>query len=271
MTKRNWWLALAGGCALLAGCASPDGLDETPPAVVAKYIDRPLRIDAGMSDPAWLKAPEYRMIGAEDIDSLPPKMAEAVKKTAYLTDVRVKMLYDQDHLYVGFRIVNDDIRAAKPQDQALLYSYGDCMEIFLKPLNANGYFELYANASGNRSSFFFPSRAFLYGSFQEKAPPIPDLLEVYSSVDGTLNDASDLDRGWTTVMVINRKVLAERTGVPFDGAQPWTVLFAGYAYSSHKIYCSRFSYPKLPRLDFHCSEYYARLVLDSPAAAKTAE
>jgi len=246
---------------MATGCVSLPPAEKTF-HVVSKYVDRPLKVDAQMSDPAWGDAVEYALLEADKLEQLPPVIADAIRRTKHGTDVRAKVLHDKDHLYIGFRIENDDIWAGRRQDQEHLYRHGDCMEVFLKPLHSNSYLELYANASGNKTTFYFRSRSFSYGRFHEDQSLLPGLLQVYSHVDGTLNNSEDRDRGWTTVMVINRDELAKQLGVPLDQEHPWTILLAGYAYSSRKIYSSNFTYPKLPQANFHYHEYYAKLILD---------
>mgnify|MGYP002688725889 CR=1 FL=1 len=128
------------------------------------------------------------------------------------------------------------------------------MEVFLKPAATNAYAELYATPSGNKTSLIFPSRAFS-GSVLQETQKILDGLKVYSHVDGTLNNPKDTDKGWTTVMVIPRKALAEAVNSNFDGKTEWTMLLAGYCYSQNQIYGSNFSYPLLPKLSYHLTEY----------------
>ena len=54
-------------------------------------------------------------------------------------------------------------------------------------------------------------------------------LRVTAHIDGTLNDGSDHDRGWTAEMAIPLKELAT-AGVPLDHDHPWTVLAGRYNY-----------------------------------------
>jgi len=223
-------------------------------------VKHPIQIDDRMSDPAWKNVPEYKLIPFVTHESSPPKTASAVNQTKYWTDAWAKLLYDDKNLYIGFRIENDDIHAMKPKDQELLFLYGDTLEVFLKPVDSNGYFELYVNASGNKTTYFFPSRSFLGTQITQLTSLFPG-VDVYAHVDGTLNNSSDTDFGWTAVMVVSRKMLEDKSGVPFDEHHPWTTLLAGYAYSKNKIHSSCFAYPKLPGLNYHRTEYYAPLLL----------
>jgi len=246
---------------LLTGCSAI--CPEKPPVqqtVTAKRIQIPVPLDGTLNAAVWRDAPEYKLIPFVTHLAMKPKTAEAISRTKYTTDAWAKLLYDDTNLYIGFRIENDDIHAMKQQDQIPLFQYGDTVEVFLKPVQSNGYFELYANASGNKASYYFPSRSFVGSRIAELTDLFPG-FEVKSRVDGTLNDTSDTDRGWTSVMVIRRSLLEEKTGVPFDERTSWTILIAGYAYSKNKIHTSCFAYPLLPELHYHRTEYYAPLIL----------
>lgn len=253
------WMA-AAVLGTLAGCCSVDG-EPKEETVVARYAGTGFKADATMSDPAWQKAKEYKLYPFVNYTSQPEKTAAAIAKTKHWNDVWAKVLYDDANLYVGVRFENDDIRALKQQDQGMLFLYGDTVEVFLKPAKANNYFELYMTAGGNKSSYHFPSRSLLGTDLDYYQKLLPG-LSVSAAVDGTLNDGSDVDRQWTAVMTISRKMLEEQSGVKFDDKNPWTILLSGYGYSQNKIFGSWFAYPKLPELNYHRTEYYAPLILE---------
>ena len=59
---------------------------------------------------------------------------------------------DNENLYIGCRIENDDIWTLDRRDQQRHYLTGDVFEVFLKPEESNAYLELYATPSGNKSA-----------------------------------------------------------------------------------------------------------------------
>ena len=248
-------LFAVGGC-----CNAPEIVVE--PVIIAKYAPG-LKADGKMSDPAWKKAVPYRLIPHRRHQKSPEKMAAAVEKTRWWNDVTGRVLYDKTNIYIGFEVKNDDIRALRPEDQTLLWRWGDTMEVFLKPVGKNSFAEFYTTPAGNKTSIIFPSRSFQGTALLEVQKLMPG-LEVYSSIDGTLNDGSDTDRGWTSVMVIPRKKLAEVLGVENSAGTEWTMLLAGYAYSANQIFPSNFSWPELPVLNYLLTEYYAKLVFEAP-------
>lgn len=250
-----------------AGCCTPCSKEaSTAPVIVARYAPS-LKVDGRMSDPAWAKAEAYRLTPYNQHAKAAEKTAEAVEKTQWWHEVIGKVLYDDNNIYVGWAVKNDDIRALRPIDQTLLFRYGDTMEVFLKPKDRNSFAELYITPAGNKTSIIFPSRSF-QGTALLEVQKVLAGFEVYSSVDGTLNDGSDKDRGWTGVMVIPRKKLAEALGAEDPAKTKWTMLLAGYAYSSNQIYPSNFSYPEIPVMYFLLSEYYAELILAPPAGER---
>ena len=244
--------------AILAACLAGCCTNVEPISRVEAVYAPGLRVDAGMSDPAWQKAPEYRLRCYRNFQHLPEKTVAAIEAGKYEVQASAKLLYDDENLYIGCRIENDDIWTLDQQDQLRHYLTGDVFEVFLKPEESNAYLELYATPSGNKSAFYFPSRAFGGTVLIDQQKLMPG-IEVVSKVDGTLNDSSDADRGWTSVMTVSRKAVEEKLGVPLDSERVWYVLLAGYTFSGNRTFGENFSYPLLPQLNYHLYEYYAPL------------
>ncbi|WP_288593950.1 carbohydrate-binding family 9-like protein [uncultured Victivallis sp.] len=259
MKKRILRVFLPAATLLFVGCTTgPEA--ETVPVVRAKYAAQ-LKVDGRMSDPAWDTAPVYRLFPYRSHEKLPVKTAAAVGATRYWNEVSCRLLYDEKNLYIGFQVQNDDVRSLRQKNQELLHRFGDTMEAFLKPAGSNAFAELYAAPGGNKSSIIFPSRSF-QGTALLEEQKVMEGFEVFSHVDGTLNDGRDTDRGWSTVMVISRMALSKALGSEFGEGKRWTILMGGYCYSRSQIQVSNFSYPKMPVLYFLLTEYYADLVLE---------
>ncbi len=247
----------------LAGCSSPPAAEAVrEETVTAAYAGKNFKADAQLSDPAWQKATEYKLHPIFTHGGRPEKTRAAIEKTKHWHDVWAKVLHDEENIYIGVRFENDDIRALSPKDQEFHYEYGDTLEVFIKPKNANAYFELYMTPSGNKTTLFFPSRALtsIDMAYWQKLLPI---TKVMAKVDGTLNDGSDTDKQWTGVMVISKKGLEKYSGVKVDEKNPWTILISGYGYSQNQVHGSWFSYPRLPQLNYHIPAYYAPLILEN--------
>lgn len=217
-----------------------------------------LNADAEMSDPAWKQTPEYRLQCYRNFQHLPEKTVAAIETGKHEVQVSAKLLYDDENLYIGCRIENDDIRTLDQRDQQRHYLTGDVFEIFLKPEKSNAYLELYATPSGNKSAFYFPSRAFGGTILIDQQKLMPG-IEVVAKVHGTLNDSSDTDQYWTAVMTISRKAVEKKLGVPLAPGHAWNILLAGYSFSANRTFGVNFSCPLLPQLNYHLYEYYAPL------------
>lgn len=108
-----------------------------------------------------------------------------------------RMLWDDDFLYVGFDCSDTDVRATRTERDSDVYR-DDCVEVFASPEidHPENYFNLEMNALGTQLDNYRP---------QGKNPDVawnPEGIECAVSVDGTLNDSSDSDRGWTLEVAI---------------------------------------------------------------------
>ena len=138
--------------AILAACLAGCCTNVEPISRVEAVYAPGLRVDAGMSDSAWQKAPEYRLRCYRNFQHLPEKTVAAIEAGKYEVQASAKLLYDDENLYIGCRIENDDIWTLDQQDQLRHYLTGDVFEVFLKPEESNAYLELYATPSGNNSA-----------------------------------------------------------------------------------------------------------------------
>ncbi|MGN0867284.1 MAG: carbohydrate-binding family 9-like protein [Oligosphaeraceae bacterium] len=244
---------------LSASCGHLSSPEEFSP-VVARRVQG-LVVDARQSDPAWEKAVPVTLSLYDPAMGCPEKTVEAVAKEENPVAVTARLLHDEKNLYVGCHIRNDDICCLTSEDQLLHFLLGDVMEVFLKPAQAYCYLELYATPSARKTTFFFPSRSWGGPEYLATQSLMPE-LGVVSAVDGTLNDSTDRDDGWWTVMTIPKEMVEKKTGVPLESGQIWQILLAGYARSSHRSFCVNFSYPLQPVLNFHHQEYWGALVLE---------
>ncbi|MCA9140026.1 MAG: PQQ-dependent sugar dehydrogenase [Planctomycetales bacterium] len=111
------------------------------------------------------------------------------------TDAR--MLWDDDFLYVSFDCTDHDVQAVRSQRDSDVYR-DDCVEVFASPEidHPENYFNLEMNAIGSLLDNYRPT-----GEKPEKEWN-PAGIRVAVAVNGTLNDPSDNDRGWTLEVAI---------------------------------------------------------------------
>jgi len=110
--------------------------------------------------------------------------------------------------------------------------------------------------AGKKTTFFFPSKGYL-----GLPSPIKHSsgLTVAAQCDGTLNNWTDRDSGWTAEMAMPVKDLTAR-GEPFGPGASWRILVARYNYSRHLTQGRELSMtPQLSATNYHLREEYAVL------------
>lgn len=119
-----------------------------------------------------------------------------------------KMLWDDKFLYVAAVMEEPHVWATLTKRDTIIYRDND-FEVFIDPDgDGHNYFEIEVNALATvfdlslTHPYRAPQRPFV--QFQWNCPG----LQVATSVQGTLNNASDTDQGWTLEMAIPRQALA---------------------------------------------------------------
>lgn len=196
---------------------SPYGCD---PKDLARYTclraARPIAIDGRLDKPAWRNAPRS------------PRFVDLVGGGPAFLGTRMASLWDDENLYVAFWVEEPDVRARLADRDALVWTEND-VEIFIG--GEDCYYEFEINALGTvyevcyvwqdalkaGSRFDLPEfdlrtrRVDVLGGFQDalrwgRHPrgarwafmdwDFPGLRTAVR-VEGTLNDPSDIDQGWT--------------------------------------------------------------------------
>jgi hypothetical protein len=179
---------------------------------VAYRTSEPLTIDGRLDERSWRMAPRS------------PRFVDLVHGTPTIHDTRAAVLWDDDYLYAGFWVEEPFVAATLTERDSLVWTEND-VEVFIAGEDA--YYEFEINALGTvYEAFFVWEDAYEragYGKLSEFARNVPgaqpwngvgftnhprgprfgffqwDLPGLRSAVhvDGTLNDNSDRDRGWT--------------------------------------------------------------------------
>lgn len=197
---------LTGLCALLGTAAmaqqSPTVRYANRLTPVQQYVCQrtplPLHIDGCLDETAWQQA--------ADITHFVDISGGNHPAPRYHTTA--KMLWDDDYLYVAAVMEEPHVWATLTKRDTIVYHDND-FEVFIDPDgDGHNYFEVEVNALNTvfdlslTHPYRAPQRPFV--QFQWNCPG----LLVATSVQGTLNDASDTDRGWTLEMAIPRQALA---------------------------------------------------------------
>jgi hypothetical protein len=225
---------------------------------IAQYIcyhtQRTLKVDGLLNEPAWEKAPKS------------PRFVDMAAGTPGFYDTRMASLWDDDYLYVGFWIEEPFVEAHHTERDAIIFQEND-VEVFID--GGDCYYELEINALGTlyevmfiwRDAYTRGSRfdvpefdllerqVFSFGGDYDRQPAsfwwgthprgprwafldwdFPG-LRVATHIDGTLNDSSDIDQGWTVEIAFpwsGMTWLADGRSLPPQDGDTWRIFFGRF-------------------------------------------
>jgi hypothetical protein len=213
-------LALLAG--LCAGAAQQrdvvfeDYPEITPRVYVCERAHGPLTIDGKLDDPAWGDA-----AWSDDFLDI-----QGDKKPKPRHRTRMKMLWDDTHLYIGAWLDEPHVWATLTKHDSVIFHDND-FEVFLDPDgDSHLYAELELNAL-NTTWDLLLSRPYKDGGKAIDAWEIPGMRTAIH-IDGTLNDPRDTDKGWGVEIAWPWKSLAELSYTPSpprDGDR-WRINFS---------------------------------------------
>lgn len=190
-------------------------LPFNPRSYVVYYTPEPLEIDGGLDEAVWEQA-EWTddFVDIEGRDPAPRLRT------------RAKMLWDDGALYVAAQLEEPDVWATFTERDAVIYR-DNAFEVFIDPSgDTHNYYELEVNAL---EAFW---DLLLVKPFRDGGPSLSawDIrgIEVGVNVQGTLNDPSDTDEGWTVELALPWDVLEEAAPErrPPRDAEQWRLNFA---------------------------------------------
>jgi hypothetical protein len=136
------------------------------------------------------------------------------------------MLWDGEFFYVGAQMEEPHVWGTLTERDAVIY-YDNDFEVFIDPdADTHLYYELEINALGTVWDLM------LIKPYRDGGPAIDawDIrgLRTTVAVDGTVNDPSDEDRGWSVEIAIPWDILAEAAGRPSppEAGDRWRVNFS---------------------------------------------
>ena len=205
----------------VAVAAPPTDADMTgpfphPKGYVCHRATGQVVIDGKLDDAAWAAAPWSDPFVDIEGDKRP--------KPRYRT--RVKMLWDDEALYVAAELEEPHIWATLTEHDAVIFQDND-FELFLDPDGDNHlYAELELNARNTTWDLLLP-KPYKDGGRAVNGWEIIG-LKTAVRIDGTLNDPTDTDRGWTVEVRWPWAGLKELSAVPMpprDGDR-WRINFS---------------------------------------------
>jgi Carbohydrate family 9 binding domain-like len=191
---------------------------EYPPAkgYVAYRATKPIVIDGKLDDEMWKAVP-----WSEEFADI-----EGDKKPKPRHRTRMKMLWDDDALYIAAEMDEPHIWANLTQHDSVIFQDPD-FEVFLDPDGDNhNYAEMELNAK-NTTWDLLLSKPYKDGGKAINGWEIIG-LQTAVHIDGTINDTSDLDKGWTVEIkwpYAGLKEIATANYPPKDGDQ-WRIGFS---------------------------------------------
>ncbi|MFY0626765.1 MAG: carbohydrate-binding family 9-like protein [Reichenbachiella sp.] len=178
-------------CSLLS-CKESDNrlsLGEQPVYQVMKSID-PMFVDGKMDEPIWAKAEVRSLDNFYRVEMPSDKQPSSIR-----------MVWDDENLYVFYQIQDKYLTARETKPDGQPYN-DDCVEFFIIPapdsLDSHIGFEVNLFKATNDFIYFnnyYQKRNYVFKAFD------PD-HEVEVTYEGTINDNSDLDQGWTLELAI---------------------------------------------------------------------
>ncbi|MCZ7554770.1 MAG: carbohydrate-binding family 9-like protein [Bacteroidia bacterium] len=149
-----------------------------------------ITVDGKMDEAAWGTAP-----WTEDFVDI---QGEGKAKPRFRT--RVKMLWDDSYFYFFAEMDEPHVWGTLTERDAVIFHDND-FEIFINPSGKNHYYyEFEMNALNTVWDLFLP-KPYRDGGPADNSWDIKGLLSAVH-VQGTLNDPSDTDRGWTAEVAI---------------------------------------------------------------------
>jgi len=212
----------------------------------AYHVSEPIRIDGRLDEKAWQRAPRS------------PRFVDILSGQPALHDTRASVLWDDDNLYVAFRVEEPFVHARFATNNSPIYDDNDA-EVFIAGPDA--YYEFEVNAFNTTyEAFFIWDDAYERGGFAQSPEFQRSRLQPFNGVDfkthprggrlgnfnwhfpgkqtavfidGTVNKDDDRDRGWTVELAFPWKgmawlVTADNRLLPPKDGDVWRMDFSRF-------------------------------------------
>lgn len=185
-----------------------------PAGYVCYRVAEEIKIDGKLKEESWQKA--------ESTSSFVDISGEGFPEPVY--DTYAKMLWDDEYLYVGAVLEEDNVIAKLTQRDTIIY-YDNDFEVFIDPDgDGHHYFEIENNAREVIFDLMLDRPYRSGGNFmiQWDCPG----LKLAVHVDGTLNKTKDKDKSWSVEMAIPRKALTINFENLLKAGNYWRINFS---------------------------------------------
>jgi hypothetical protein len=220
----------------------------------ARRATGPLKVDGVLGEPDWQKAEKS------------PRFVDMATGEPAFFDTRAAALWDDQNLYIAFWVEEPNVQAMLTEKNSLIFNENDA-EVFID--GGDSYYEFETNARGTTYQMFYiwrdaykkggkfdvaefdpvQNNALVFGGDYDRQAPtfwkgtnprglrwayfgwqFPG-MESATHVDGTLNDNSDLDKGWTAELAFpwkGAKWLAGGRSLPPKQGDVWKIFFGRF-------------------------------------------
>jgi len=187
---------------LIGACASPNEVTKYPLSYYANFTTSVPTIDGRLQEQAWHDAPWTALFVDIQGTELPTPRHQT----------RAKMCWDDTFLYFGAWMNEPDIWATLTEHDSVIFHDND-FEVFIDPDgDCRQYYEIGINAFNTEWDLR------LVETYLNGGPPVNEWeipgLQKAVWIDGTINDPTDRDHGWSIELAIPWVVLAEFAGKP---------------------------------------------------------
>jgi len=176
---------------------------------------------------------------------------------------QAKVLYDQTHLYVHFRVQDQHVYSiyTNYQDNVCRDS---CVEFFVQPVAGQGYFNFEINCGGAMLLYYVNKGVDAQGEPVRADKPVPwslaSQVRIYHSMPSTTPTPISTPMTWQIEYAIPFSLLEHYTGpVSRSPGSEWKANF--YKCGGDPKYNHWASWAPIgPKLNFHVPEYFAPIV-----------
>jgi len=225
---------------------SSHAIVDTPEEHTVTHLSQPVEINS-----IWNKAPWK---------SIPPLTVNHYMgdRPEHQPEVQAKVVYDEEAIYVIFRVKDRYVRCVTEQYQGSVYK-DSCIEFFFTPAAdiSLGYFNLEMNCIGTALFKFHDT---LNDSLIEVSESDFDQVEVAHSVSSPVTDEIQEPTTWTVEYRIPFSILNKYVNLtqPAPGVE-WKANFYKIANDSSHPHWLTWSKVDLPKPDFHRPEFFGTL------------
>ena len=219
--------------------------------LVRRAAVKPQLIGDWAGDP-WMDAETAK------IDKFHPQSSDHRPKAA------VKMLFDDDGLYVIFRVSDRYVVSKRTKHQEMVCR-DSCVEAFLQPRADGGYFNFEVNCGGAMLLYYVADVTKTpkgMAKYEPVSPALMDSIRIYHSMPDETPREIDSPTTWTIEYFVPNAVFEAYTGkLDLAAERRWRGNFYKCADESSHPHWASWS-PIGNELNFHVPQYFAPIMFE---------